>query len=326
MAQFYELGTRRARLPLLVLAGVLSAAGCLADEGADPNPSATAGAAGAAVGSPADPDSEPIYLRGGTPAPHRGIVQLSSDVGICTGFFLNERIVVTAAHCVPAGPAGSTARFEIEGYRSSSKPNVLFSGFARFARDPDYSGNSANDVAVVYRDRDVWSGTNYQDYLRIYQDHGRRLARVRVWGAGYGTYSENGGGTLRYADFDVVGWPSEPSYGVFKTRGGDVFNMCEGDSGGPDIELAGIELVAGVNSKLATAGDNACAEDGGYQYHARINWDVLSWIIAETESSCELMNANGYDYRRCFAIPFVNDIPEEGLDRSLATAIAVSVL
>ena len=72
-----------------------------------------------------------------------------------------------------------------------------------------------------------------------------------------------------------------PSYSVFQTAASDTIEVCEGDSGGPDIKVAGLELVAGVNSKYRLRlpiARSLLAESGITMYHARINWTVSSWI------------------------------------------------
>lgn len=105
--------------------------------------------------------------------------------------------------------------------------------------------------------------------------------------------------------------------------------MCKGDSGGPVIkEVEILELVAGVNSSSEHQlfESENCSRKRGDQWHTRTNGSNLDWIKESTNSKCKLLTAYGYRYNRCFDIPFINNIPYEGLKRELATAIAISII
>jgi hypothetical protein len=73
-------------------------------------------------------------------------------------------------------------------------------------------------------------------------------------------------------------------------------------------------------------GSSNCSRRRGDQWHARTNGSNLNWIETATKSECTLLTAHGYRYKRCFDIPFINDIPYEGLDKSLAVAITIAIL
>ena len=282
------------------------------------------GSVPAELGPDAGIDS--VFIRGGIAAPHSGVVQLTryGSQSYCTGFLLNSTVVVTAAHCVPDDASGATGLFFIWNYRtSSSNPDLIWADDAHFARNPNYAGDAEYDVGIIYLDQDQWPETGYRDYLRIYQDDGDRVGQLRVWGRGYSTYSGAGADTLRYGDFAVYGWPFSPTHTLLHTEATDTLEVCKGDSGGPDIKFAGLELVAGVNSQITDplTGSERCSASWGGAVHARINQEVLAWIGQETGSQCDPLSTQGFAYARCFSIPFVNDVSGEGLDRGLATAI-----
>jgi hypothetical protein len=274
-------------------------------------------------------------IRGGTEViGHPGMVMIQGAAGSCSGWILNERVIVTAAHCLPS-PSG-TGSFTVYYFRPGIGKEKIFSGSLRYAQDPNFDGTwqcgpslcgfTLHDIAFLENISGTWSDTDHRDYLRVYQDYGNRISTVRVWGAGFNTYSGNGFGVLRNHVFAVNG---DPYYNVLETEGDSTYNVCEGDSGGPAAkEVNGMEFVAGVLSLMVVPlwGDDKCSSDGGSQWYTRTNWEHLSWIASETNSHCSALTAHDFSYKRCFSIPFINHIAEEGYERNVAVAIASVIL
>ncbi len=225
----------------------------------------------------------------------RGIVQIDDN---CTGWLLNSRTVVTAAHCLPS--KNGTRNFRISYFDpSGGKRGITNSSESmRYWRHPSWTGGANFDIGVIKRGS-AWSGTNSSDYLRVYQDSGSRMKRIRLWGAGFSTASGGGLGTLRNRKFDVD-WNT---YQYFITRAGRTRRACRGDSGGPAIiEVSGVDLVAGVTSTGTLKKTDRCVEQGGKQRHTRMNLFNLLWVIGVSGSSCTDASVGGFEARSCLKV------------------------
>jgi hypothetical protein len=61
-------------------------------------------------------------------------------------------------------------------------------------------------------------------------------------------------------------------------------------------------------------------------FYSRINDAKVAWIESTVGTSClETSHQADLFYKRCFAIPYVNDLPGEGLEPKLATAIVSTI-
>lgn len=225
---------------------------------------------------------------------------------ICTGFFLNENIIVTAAHCLPN--SSGTRRYTIQYFdpdtggkrRVTAVDEVL-----EYRQFPDYdgTGDSEHDTGILVR-ATTWDGTGDADFMRIYHDFGSRIGELRVWGAGMDGFHGDGAGDLEWANFDLD-W-HENDYVI--TRGSRTQRMCKGDSGGPAVRISdGVDLVVATN----TSGDydrdsnGNCSCEDCKQRHTRV-YNKLSWIrqtagaILGRTVTCTSGTAGGLDYDKCF--------------------------
>ena len=244
-------------------------------------------------------------ILGGTPVTgHRGVVGLSARFA-CTGFMLGARVIVTAAHCITDGSSHSgSMRIPIHYYDpSTGRRRLDRDEFFSYRVHPSYSGDGdeESDIAVIVSNA-RWADTDQGDYLPVFMDRFARVDRVRVWGRGTGAWSEDPAVTpvtLRNRNFSVHGF----EYDVFWTEAGETRRLCLRDSGGPAIlEVAGLELVTGVNSTIERwpwDQGSRCAREGGAQRHTRLNWAKLSWIISATGISCPAREEGGWKYHLC---------------------------
>jgi hypothetical protein len=269
------------------------------------------------VDDPASFDTAPAgtewtpYVKGGTDAAsHRGIVALHDASGdfFCSGWLLNEHVLVTAAHCLP-GLSG-TASFTV-GYFDpavgkerdlTSSPETL-----HYRRHPGWSGvrgDAAQDLGIIVRKSKVWDSTQENDYLRLFKDTLSDINTVRMWGAGYDTFSGKGLGDLEWADREID-WYGAEHYIMI---GGPEVRMCKGDSGGPSIRtLDGIETVTGIHSSMEVSElGKKCAMKGGKMRDTRWTDSNLGWlreaigdVFGTGPVSCTKLTADGHYYYYC---------------------------
>lgn len=281
-------------------------------------------------------NSTSVEIIGGTQVTgHAGLVAINRTCSTCgcTGWMLSDTVIVTAAHCVSDPPG--TAPFLIEYFDPVAGRTTVWNNNLDYARHPNYDetapkcGNhnddcrASHDIGYLHNTSGTWAQTAYLDYLRVFNDGGGLLGTIRMWGQGW--ESESGtSGTLRHALFEVNTYINN----IIETLGTSTQAVCAGDSGGPVLkEVNGMELVAGVNSSSEKLSQqNECSYDGGRQWETRTNADHITWILSETGEQCTDLYAHGLNYKRCFDIPFIEDIDEEGLPLETATAIAVSFL
>jgi hypothetical protein len=327
--------TRRA----LAVASALAACGIVACGGSVPDEGA--GSDGA-LGQGDQPLRGGDVITGAT-----GVVDFSSSAGSCTGSMIAPNVVLSAAHCFDNAGAKTVhdgnLKVTINYYDPALGRRQVYSGLADWHVYPTYDGaetpsgaGGANDDMSVIVIPGTFEGTNYHDYLRIYDDiDGPLDANLTAYGAGVFTYSGKSDDNLRTSWFEVES--VDINHLVVDTR--DLVSHCVGDSGGPLVKFAkhagvSFPLVAGVLSKgntdPGTEGDLCTNNDppNDNSYYCRANATRINWIETKIGHSCVRPNPRSADlvYRRCFDPPFIEDVPGEGLEPPMETAIVMSIL
>lgn len=200
-------------------------------------------------------------LVGGAPpvqGPHAAVMIVGSRGNSCTGIAVARDLILTAAHCVPAG-----ADYKLVQFDAQRQPQLRDT--QQIARHPQFSQKTFDahrataDVALI-----KVSNATPAAPAAI---HGERLKvapgdRLTVWGYGL-TRAGDGksGGTLRNATLTVTGQP-----GNLQIRLMDAANRnerpglgaCTGDSGAPVFrDIGGRMMVVGVVSWSTAAGNEA---------------------------------------------------------------------
>jgi secreted trypsin-like serine protease len=167
--------------------------------------------------------------REGGPLEASAVMVLTDAGGVCSGVVVARDVVLTAAHCVPAGPSVAVH------FRDASGQPVLLRT-ASIARHPEYRAN-----AVAERTRSIDLAL-----IRTAEPLPAQLGpaalsasapRDRVIAGGFGPTTPGDastGGRWRSATLQVV-WPHDESRLLIWAQGSPAGSPCQGDSGGPLI-------------------------------------------------------------------------------------------
>src|SRR6478736_337479 len=306
-----------------------------------------------------EPAVDPRVLGGPLILSTKGVVDFTytTDWGFtqdCTGSMITPHVVLTAARCfVPTfGSHSGTVNVTINYYDPKYGRRVVHDGSANWSAHPNYPGQSReaiegfaesakDDLAVLVVPEvlgNLNTGiTDYHDYLRIYGGDKDLLQKgpQLAYGAGATDHNGNSDDQLRYGAFDAE---AETDYLKLEGTQTPDLRMCKGDSGGPfeyTVTVKGqpVPMLAAVwsnfNTEVVNGEGPSCAgnERGHDDSYACLMHDShVQWVEGAAGISCVEQSGGSHRYRRCFDLPFIEDVPGEGLDANVATAIVASVL
>ena len=250
------------------------------------------------------------------------------DVGGCSGAMIGPRAILTSAHCFASGTTSTSLTIEyFDPATAADDPREIYSGPLEIHLHNEYDASASprftranHDLALVTIPSGAghWQETGYEDYLRLYTGDIDSLTELRQYGRGPNTQSGEGSGVLRTATFPIDTLTSER----IELNSTADERVCKGDSGGAYL-LPSQDFIACVHSRSDKSEGDKCAEnDPG-------STDAVCSRPTPTSMEDLLLSANlecvqYEDYQRCFDLPFINSVENEGLEQGLATAIYVS--
>ncbi len=196
---------------------------------------------------------------------------------VCTASFLTDRVLLTAAHCLPetddgGEPQALSIKIGVDAYDDGPRLKV-----DRVLAHPDYDSTTyVSDVAVI-RLAESYSEAKPLKLARPQDLRGASLSRMsRVQAVGFGrsnagrgeNESYEGLGRMRTVDLQSIDFVSSSTSEelLIQVDMNHGRGFCEGDSGGPALLKAGRGKsgIIGVASTFESRGPKDCNQFGYY--------------------------------------------------------------
>ncbi|WP_275938781.1 trypsin-like serine protease [Sorangium cellulosum] len=253
---------------------------------------------------------------GDSAAANLAVVELtrSGASGICSGYFITRRHIMTAAHCTDSFYSSQWYQVRAKtGYTTfmnltdSARTDNWILMEEHAAPGWDFNAQSAStDTAILTLPSTAWASVvANQDVMRISTAAPYLTQPLSIWGWGarHPTDTAGAGDLLTGATFSQVYVSSVPGDGSFYAVALTNARTCKGDSGGPATRYYdNAYIAAGTHRGATTLG---CAELG-----ANMTWSDLSnktsWIQDTLRLSfgpsfaCSHFASGANAYMKCF--------------------------
>ncbi|XP_074613343.1 MAM and LDL-receptor class A domain-containing protein 1-like isoform X4 [Acropora palmata] len=215
------------------------------------------------------------------------LLRASSRTQFCGGTLVSNRVVITAAHCVPRGAASFKIRLGAHYRTSSSTGYEQDFDVDKLIVHPSYGSplRYSHDIAIAKLSRSALLNKRVHPACLPFAVP-PPASGTSCWITGWGTLSSGGSQPNQLMQVSVPVVSRQQCDGAYPRKIHDSMicagfakggkDTCQGDSGGPMVcETGGRYYLQGV-----TSWGYGCAAPGKYGVYARITY-LLNWIKQE---------------------------------------------